>query len=195
MEGDAIDNRDDLHEELSLAIQFAPMEWISGHRNLESAENSYEKEISSLLKRWMDDSDPAGKHLSNSSILLSAEGTWHDIRESVLPLMPALSCVLPSHSSLEYEGEFVRIVNLRAIGDGCMVRLVETAALDSRVISVSVESRPVLLNYAARGVLQSGTVGVEPFTQAGLTGEGHIVGVADSGLNDLSCFFYDNSKN
>lgn len=32
---------------------------------------------------------------------------------------------------------------------------------------------------------------IEPYTVAGLTGADQIVGVADSGLNDLSCFFYD----
>ena len=181
------------HEELALAIQFVPMDWISDSKNDRKEEMGYEKEIQRLFRSWMDGTQQTGNQY-NSSALLSAEGTWSDIRASVLERSPATSCSLPVHTLLEYEGEFVRVANLRNIGEGCLFQLIETAAADNRVLSVSVESRPVLLNYAARGILQSGTVGVEPFTAAGLTGEGHIVGVADSGLNDLSCFFYDNSK-
>ena len=33
-----------------------------------------------------------------------------------------------------------------------------------------------------------------PYTAAGLTGRGQLVGVADSGLNELSCFFTDDQS-
>ena len=35
---------------------------------------------------------------------------------------------------------------------------------------------------------------MESYRDAGLTGKGQICGVADSGLNDLSCFFVDTSN-
>lgn len=34
-------------------------------------------------------------------------------------------------------------------------------------------------------------MGGEVYRSAGMTGKGQICGIADSGLNDLSCFFYD----
>lgn len=33
----------------------------------------------------------------------------------------------------------------------------------------------------------------EPYREAGLDGTGQVCGVADSGVNDLSCFFVDDS--
>jgi hypothetical protein len=38
---------------------------------------------------------------------------------------------------------------------------------------------------------QTGKMGGEPYRAAGITGKGQVCGIADSGLNDLSCFFYD----
>ena len=40
-------------------------------------------------------------------------------------------------------------------------------------------------------VLQTGKMGGEAYRAAGITGKGQVCGIADSGLNDLSCFFYD----
>jgi len=101
-------------------------------------------------------------------------------------------------SALEYEGDYIRLVDLASLSSHspsalpfCLLHLIEALAADPHVLSVSIERSPELLNYAARGVLQAGQVGVEPFTALGLTGEGEVVGVADSGLNDLSCFFLD----
>ena len=34
-------------------------------------------------------------------------------------------------------------------------------------------------------------MGGEAYRAAGITGKGQVCGIADSGLNDLSCFFYD----
>jgi subtilisin family serine protease len=41
--------------------------------------------------------------------------------------------------------------------------------------------------------VQGGTLNEEPYREAGLEGQGQICGIADSGVNDLSCFFLDNS--
>jgi hypothetical protein len=49
------------------------------------------------------------------------------------------------------------------------------------------------MNFEARGLTQTGSMGDEPYRDAGLTGSGQIVGVSDSGVNDLSCFFIDDS--
>ena len=37
-------------------------------------------------------------------------------------------------------------------------------------------------------------MGDEPYRAEGLTGLGQICGIADSGINDLSCFFLDDSN-
>ena len=50
------------------------------------------------------------------------------------------------------------------------------------------------MNYEARGLTQSGHIFVEPYREAGLTGAGQVCGVGDSGVNDISCFFLDDSK-
>ncbi|CAM9286969.1 unnamed protein product, partial [Ectocarpus fasciculatus] len=70
---------------------------------------------------------------------------------------------------------------------------VQRLSADTRVVSVTGQSIPRLLNYLAKGICQSGDAQSAPLQDGGLTGEGEIVGVADSGLNDWSCFFWDNS--
>jgi hypothetical protein len=55
--------------------------------------------------------------------------------------------------------------------------------------------RPELLNYRARSIPQSGKVGSDysymPYTAAGLRGDGQVVAIADTGLDSMSCYFYD----
>eukprot|EP01035_Chromulina_nebulosa_P021773 gene21773-28175_t len=48
-----------------------------------------------------------------------------------------------------------------------------------------------LLNNVARGVTQSGIANNEPFTNIGLTGRNIVVGIADTGIDENSCFFND----
>ena len=75
----------------------------------------------------------------------------------------------------------------------CFVRFVRALADRSVVGRLAIGYRPVAFNYESRGVTQSGTIFEEPFSEAGLDGSNQIVGVADTGLYDLSCFFYDDS--
>eukprot|EP00760_Papus_ankaliazontas_P011172 PhM_4_TR14669/c0_g1_i3/m.35547 len=46
-------------------------------------------------------------------------------------------------------------------------------------------------NKYVRGIIQSGVVAHEPFSAAGLTGEGEVVGVSDTGIDADHCFFHD----
>lgn len=50
-----------------------------------------------------------------------------------------------------------------------------------------------LLNNEADEIVQSGVLGQTPLTDAGLLGQGEVVGIADSGLYDQSCFFNNNN--
>lgn len=51
------------------------------------------------------------------------------------------------------------------------------------------------MNYRSRSIQQSATVGVDlsfsPYTFAGLMGNGQLVSVADTGVDDTSCYFSD----
>ncbi len=48
-----------------------------------------------------------------------------------------------------------------------------------------------LFNHEAAWITQSGVDGHTPLWDLGLDGEGEIVGVADTGVDDRSCFFRD----
>jgi hypothetical protein len=45
----------------------------------------------------------------------------------------------------------------------------------------------------ANGVVQSGDSAIQILREANLTGEGQIIGIADSGLDTFSCFFFDSN--
>jgi hypothetical protein len=114
-------------------------------------------------------------------------------------------CLMPQVSFFEYERWAARVVDLSGWSSSssrhpqqehslfCFLSLIETMAQHSQVVSISLLGRPVLLNYDARGSLQSGSART-PFTDAGILGAGEVVGVADSGLDDYSCYFWDNSN-
>jgi hypothetical protein len=98
----------------------------------------------------------------------------------------------------------------------CMVKLVHFASTSPDILRLALIPANTLTNYQARGITQvrvlcvffmpispffavifiaqGGKMEVEPYYEAGLTGKGQICGIADSGLNDLSCFFIDNSN-
>lgn len=121
---------------------------------------------------------------------------------------PRVQCSLPASAKVEYSspsragGGLASILNLQDASSSssssmssnyCFMTLVETLSLHSSVMAVSVAPRMRALNHHARGVVQSGQSGWAPLTAAGLLGTGQVVGVADTGLDDSSCFFRDNS--
>jgi hypothetical protein len=76
----------------------------------------------------------------------------------------------------------------------CFKIFIENLANNPHIIRLALKSKPKLLNHIARGIIQTGKSYDEPYSAAGLNGKDQIVGVADTGLNDLSCFFYDDIK-
>jgi hypothetical protein len=68
-------------------------------------------------------------------------------------------------------------------------------AQEEAVMHVALSHRPELLNFRARSIQQSASVGndasTSPFTAAGMKGEDQIVAIADSGLDMESCYFQD----
>lgn len=55
--------------------------------------------------------------------------------------------------------------------------------------------RAQLLNFRARSIPQSATasnqLSSQPYTKAGMLGDGQIVTIADTGIDVFSCYFYD----
>ena len=76
----------------------------------------------------------------------------------------------------------------------CFKIFIENLANNPHTTRLSLKSKPKILNHLSRSIIQTGKSYDEPYSAAGLNGKDQIVGVADSGLNDLSCFFYDNIK-
>jgi hypothetical protein len=108
-------------------------------------------------------------------------------------LPAAATCALPAHAQISVRRMSVDIANLRGFTHACVLALAQAAALVPSVLRVALAARPQLLNYEARGVVQTGKMGEEAYRAAGITGKGQVCGIADSGLDDLSCFFLDTS--
>jgi subtilisin family serine protease len=73
----------------------------------------------------------------------------------------------------------------------CLIHMIQSAAAHPLVMSVSVGPSFHFSNYDAVSVSQSGTPHRQPYRKAGLLGRGQVCGVADTGLDDTSCFFRD----
>ena len=180
-----------------LSVQFVP-----------GAVSSVSAAMQRVLDRWREQTLTQDSY--GDSHLIRGQGEWQRLRAVALGERAASAssagCSLPSSAQLEHDSSFGRILDLSGWSDEdheassssstsslCLFSLVETFAADPDVLSVAVQGRPVLLNYDARGVAQSGSSYSTPFTTAGLYGTGQVVGVADSGLDDYSCYFWDNT--
>ncbi len=195
-------------EGLALSVQFL---------RIQAHEHKSQIIFDEIVNTWK------GNHLAPSLLLKSfnrGTGKWASLlSESIASIgndrsghdsvllehlsLHSSQCHLPITTVFEHERFTSRIVDLRGwhgmsnISPSphslfCFLTLIEMIASHHSVLSVSIQGRPVLLNYDARGFTQSGSSST-PLSKAGLFGEGQIVGVADSGLDDFSCFFWDNS--
>jgi hypothetical protein len=73
----------------------------------------------------------------------------------------------------------------------CYADLLATLSLDPEVIDIRVRGSFRTLNQRGKSIVQSDTITSlsYPYHVAGLTGEGQIIGVGDTGVDELSCFF------
>eukprot|EP01041_Mallomonas_annulata_P008188 gene8188-16835_t len=88
----------------------------------------------------------------------------------------------------------VKVRHVHSLSDLCLVTLVQRTAHMAAVLRIALGSPPSLTNFNARGLTQSGSIGLESYRMAGLTGKGQVCGLADTGVDDMSCFFVDNSN-
>lgn len=97
--------------------------------------------------------------------------------------------------ALEIEGDHAHLSvhGIRNLAPGCLSRLALALASHSEVLHVTYQYRPQTLNNYARGITQTSNYLSHPYTDLGLTGAGQVVGIADDGLDDMSCFFIDTS--
>jgi hypothetical protein len=87
------------------------------------------------------------------------------------------------------------IADDNTFGSMCLAYISSFIAMDNDAIHVFKFIRAETQNYRARSIVQTGTAGntagFTPYTEAGVTGQGNVVGVADTGLDESSCYFYD----
>ena len=139
--------------------------------------------------------------ISSSMFNIPTSKPWKDIVDThVTRRFASVSeeeslCRALSASSLEtiFYSKSFSIFNLDNLDIACLVALIQLASHKSNVLRITVSPQPSLVNYEARGLVQGGKRGLEPYRDVGINGEGQLIGIADSGLNDLSCFFIDTS--
>jgi hypothetical protein len=117
-------------------------------------------------------------------------------------------CQLPPTSEIQYTekprvgGGLIKITNLQtwwipaeasaafsssstsfssSSSNYCLLALVELLSLHTAVLGVAVSERATVMNYNARGLLQSGRSGDSPLTAAGLIGTGQVVSAVEWG--------------
>ena len=109
------------------------------------------------------------------------------------PLDDAVVCDPPGVANIRHLKRGLEIWGIQEWAAPCIVKWVERAAATASVLRVAIGTRPMITNFESRGVTEGGRVGREYYRAAGLTGVGQVVGVADTGIDDLSCFFVDDS--
>eukprot|EP01041_Mallomonas_annulata_P007151 gene7151-14564_t len=73
----------------------------------------------------------------------------------------------------------------------CLGLLISIITSDENVLRIGFTKPLHTLNGFARGLVQSGVRKIEPYSDAGLDGSNVIVALADTGLDDRSCYFRD----
>ena len=73
----------------------------------------------------------------------------------------------------------------------CLSYLALLTQNDHHVQKIGLGRSMVTQNYKGRGLSQSGVMYTEPYTDAGLTGEGIVIGIADTGVDVSHCMFTD----
>lgn len=131
-------------------------------------------------QRWRTHASARTRKLSSSAA--AADLSCPDI----IKLTPTKTTA--ATASIEFD---LTVEAFSAAGVDCLALFVATVASHAAVSRIAL-SRPMrLLNNYARGIVQSGRVNSEPYSLVGLDGTGQIIGIADTGIDENSCFFRD----
>jgi hypothetical protein len=146
------------------------------------------------------------KDVVATALSTALHSTYHEFRSygrwsSVRAKSTGSSAVCDSMPSISDSDFITRSAEIRIPIDlfkskpiSCFISFVEALAIQGLIAKISIATPPKPLNYEARGITQSATAYNEPYSDAGLTGKGQIIGIADTGLDDFTCFFVDESN-
>ena len=164
------------------------------HRSLsESLFQSEDIDDSFLSPAWMDILQKSNIKFENNQMIILNQQQQQQQQQQHRKL-DSHTCELPNTIEKIYLSKSLEIRNILNIELSCIIYFIHKASSASSVLRVMMGTLPETLNYEIRGLIQSGSISNEPYRMSGLTGKNQIVGVVDTGLNDLSCFFVDNSN-
>lgn len=156
----------------------------------------YKQRIESLLQV-----NPES-HLERMSRGFSAESSnpWTSALKEVKA--HSKSKVLPMRETcnfkdlkIEYTGNTVVISDIHHIGGSahpsmCYASLLSVLASQPETLDIRMKGRSKILNNVTKGIIQTGVRQESyPYHDAGINGTNQVVGVGDTGVDDLSCFF------
>lgn len=122
----------------------------------------------------------------------SVLSTWHAWRESLQNASCSSELLKDLHVASHKRGVRYHLSAKHLTGD-CLLRLSVAALRQPDTLRISLTRPMQLMNNRARGFVQSGGSS-EPFSDAGLNGTGQVIGVADTGVDEMSCFFRDTDR-
>ncbi|CAM9260527.1 unnamed protein product [Discosporangium mesarthrocarpum] len=181
---------EDLRQSIPWTRERSLIEGASGevHRRLEfRAPDMHEAKSRSYASAL----ELIGKRLTEGS-LMDGDGGG----EVALDLTCGWKYISFEHSSND-------VVHLRGIhhedhdnefATACFMGLVGYLSAQPEVLHIQPEAKAFFLNKEATSYAEGSSGGSRPMLAAGLDGSGEVIGVADSGLDDSSCFFRDPTK-
>ena len=82
---------------------------------------------------------------------------------------------------------------VNVLGKDCAMGFLAALSMNPKVASISLDSPIEAYNTEAQWIIQSAKEGERPWFDMGLSGQGQIVSISDSGLDVDNCYFNDNS--
>lgn len=156
-------------------------------KDLRAFHNSQERKRDNLQAMWSAIQSDIDELQSRLDIEIQTECKWDQLFEFVRFRKRSVSLTLPKGSLSGSQSA------------GCFALLASTIASSHQVVRLATSLPINLGNDFARATTQSGTMTNqravdEPMSVLGLNGTGEVIGISDSGLDELSCFFYDYEK-
>ena len=103
-------------------------------------------------------------------------------------------CTIPASASVSISRKSVQISDLSSISSVCLGAIIHDASISSHVLRVYIATKPIVLNTDANMLSSNGILALNEYANAGLLGNNQVIGIADTGVDDLSCFFIDHKS-
>ena len=159
----------------------------------QSAQSSQQPRQQQQHEKWR----PRGSHICGSDTLEISHFRGNVHISLPLAWLKGISgpvVDLPQKYSRDSEkgvGEsYSYLQQVSAENGACLAHLLTVVGADPLVSRIALSRAPRPLNNIARAISETGSkTEAEPFLEAGLDGTGVVVGMADTGLDQTSCFF------